>query len=71
MILILKIVKELFFVITQDMIDDPEPKIREEFNLGVPRGQKWNDRSWSQSLTKNLKTEIEKLIGEAVVFDVP
>lgn len=40
MILILKIVKELFFVIIQDMIDDPEPKIREEFNLGVPRGQK-------------------------------
>lgn len=33
MILILKIEKELFFGITQDMIDDLYPKIREEFNL--------------------------------------
>lgn len=33
MILILKIEKELFFGITQDMIDDLDPKIREEFNL--------------------------------------
>lgn len=35
MILILKIEKELFFGITQDMIDDLDPKIREEFNLEV------------------------------------
>lgn len=33
MILILKIEKELFFGITQDMIDDLDPKMREEFNL--------------------------------------
>lgn len=33
MILILKIEKELFFGIIQDMIDDLDPKIIEEFNL--------------------------------------
>lgn len=33
MILILKIEKELFFGITQDMIDDLDPKIGEELNL--------------------------------------
>lgn len=33
MILILKMEKELFFGIIQDMIDDLDPKIREEFNL--------------------------------------
>lgn len=33
MILILKIQKGLFFGITHDVIDDLDPKIREEFNL--------------------------------------
>lgn len=33
MILILKIQKELFFGITQDVMDDLDPKTRGEFNL--------------------------------------